>query len=1225
MWRQDATRGASSPQALGASLHLHWVREFGVPRPAWADQVKLQFDAVYEPVVVGDTVYLNTVQTDSVLALDVATGTERWRFQADGPVRFAPLVWEDAVYLVSDDGHLYCLHCKDGSLRWKFRGGPSQRLILGNERLISTWPARGAPVVADGTLYFAAGIWPFMGIFLHALDARTGTVIWTNDGDGSVYLKQPHNADSYAGVAPQGPLVVAGDELLVPGGRSVPAVYDRKTGKFLRYQLAENGKRGGGAEVVAAGAVFLNGGAAFERATETSVGDFGRLPVTDGQTLFAVTKDVCRSYDLLGATITTTDTVDRKGKKVRVPRWNVRETGSVSLSGVLALIRAGDRLYAGAKGRVWAVNLPLPAQGDGPIAWQTEVTGTPLSLVAAADRLFVSTQEGRLYCFGKKKIEPTHHPYRPISVGATEAVQARVQALLKLSGVREGYALVEGAREGKFLAELAAQSSLRIVAFVADPHRVHALRHELTAQGLYGDRVAVLPGSLEKSAVPPYLANLIVIEAMPQSREAAAAVFASLRPFGGIAVVQPEEAEREAVTRLLTQIQDSQAKVRTHEGAVLLIREGALPGSGNWTHEHADAANTRVSLDSRVKAPLGLLWFGGPSHDSILPRHGHGPQPQVIEGRLLIEGMDALRCTDVYTGRLLWEVALPGLGKFYNNLAHQPGANATGTNFISTADGIYVVHGKRCLKLDLATGKQLASFTLPLLPGQKESSLWGYVNVVEDTLIGGGDPLLDAKLFQPTLKGGDDPAPGSQPEKPKDSVDSLLTQLKLPRLDNDNLSSSKHLVVMDRQTGTVRWTATARLGFRHNAICVGGGKLFAIDRHSGPELARMKRRGQEPSHPPRLVVMDLASGRTLWQTEADVFGTWLSYSAKHDVVVEAGRVARDTLVDEAKGMRAYRAATGEILWNQPAYVGPAMLHGDIILKDRSACDLVTGEPVQRADPLTGEPLEWVWQRNYGCNTPMASQHLLTFRSGAAGFYDFAHDGGTANLGGFRSGCTNNLVVAGGVLVAPDYTRTCSCNYQNQTSLAFVHMPEAELWTFSGTRTVNGPVRRVGVNLGAPGSRKAEDGTLWLEYPKVGGPAPVLPVQVAPPNPTWFRRHASQVSGTPLPWVAASGGTGLTSVTVTLDTSGAPQRTYRVRLHFVEPEALGPGQRVFAVQLQGKTVLDPFDVAKEAGGTRHAVVKEFKSIEIVKDLIIGLKPIAGAGPVLCGIEVIAEGW
>ena len=72
-----------------------------------------------------------------------------------------------------------------------------------------------------------------MGIFIHAVDARTGQAVWTNDGDGSLYMTQPHNADAFGSIAPQGPLVAIGDKLLLPGGRSVPACFDRHTGKLL--------------------------------------------------------------------------------------------------------------------------------------------------------------------------------------------------------------------------------------------------------------------------------------------------------------------------------------------------------------------------------------------------------------------------------------------------------------------------------------------------------------------------------------------------------------------------------------------------------------------------------------------------------------------------------------------------------------------------------------------------------------------------------------------------------------------------------------------------------------------------------------------------------------------------------------------------------------------------------------------------------------------------------
>ena len=39
----------------------------------------------------------------------------------------------------------------------------------------------------------------------------------------------------------------------------------------------------------------------------------------------------------------------------------------------------------------------------------------------------------------------------------------------------------------------------------------------------------------------------------------------------------------------------------------------------------------------------------------VLPRHGHGPGEQVIDGRLIIQGINSLSARDVYTGRVLWK------------------------------------------------------------------------------------------------------------------------------------------------------------------------------------------------------------------------------------------------------------------------------------------------------------------------------------------------------------------------------------------------------------------------------------------------------------------------------------------------------------------------------------------------------------------------------------------
>src|SRR5262245_15633433 len=164
----DAGRSSASPEQLAPDLHLQWVREWPALQPAWPDQPQMQFDAAYAPVVLGKTLFVGSSRTDSITALDTATGAEKWTFFTDGPVRFAPVGWDGKVYCTADDCYLYCLDAEHGTLLWKFQGAPVERRILGNERLISTWPARGGPVVADGIVYFTAGIWPFMGIFIHA-------------------------------------------------------------------------------------------------------------------------------------------------------------------------------------------------------------------------------------------------------------------------------------------------------------------------------------------------------------------------------------------------------------------------------------------------------------------------------------------------------------------------------------------------------------------------------------------------------------------------------------------------------------------------------------------------------------------------------------------------------------------------------------------------------------------------------------------------------------------------------------------------------------------------------------------------------------------------------------------------------------------------------------------------------------------------------------------------
>ena len=739
-WRGDASRSACSASALPNSLHLQWSRHLEKPAPAWpASQHKIQFDASFEPVVAGKRIFVASMVSDRVTAYDTESGREVWRKYVNGPVRFAPLFWNDKVYVASDDGMLYCLDASTGHCVWVMRGGADSRMVLGNERLVSAWPVRGAPVLrerGDGkaTLYFAAGIWPFMGVFIHAVDADSGAVIWTNSGSGSEYVVQQHYSPAFAGVAPQGYLSFGAGVLLVAGGRTVPAGYDLETGKFLYFHVASRtyGKDAGGYELGVVGDSFVNRGCVYDLKKGSPIVNLHDSNVIQALSVARIGKNFVAvkesGIDLYGTEIEIKKEVqtDRKGKKIMVskPCLVLQHTVKTDWRAERAHFRAGDRVYlSGAAGRIAAVDLPpLPQPG---LSWEGKVEGRVFTMLPGDDKLFVVTEEGELYCFGTSVPESGVTRYELKGRAEKEG--------LPLPGP-EGYALVLGL-DGDGLERLPELAQrYHVIAIDPDASRVEAARKLMFADGIYGRRVHILTGKPASVELPPYLASRIEISTdvmlkALSGKSLVQRVWRSLRPYGGVAEVKGEveaAALVKAAQALLSE--DGRPHISADKSHARLTRVGALPGSARWTHENADVANTVVSKDMLVKLPLGLLWFGGPPNDDILPRHGHGPSPKVVGGRLFIEGPDALRAVDVYTGRLLWQRELVGLGKFYDTTRHQPGANEIGGNYVALEDGVYVVYERKCLRLEPATGVTVSEFSLPHATGE-DPPHWGYIGI----------------------------------------------------------------------------------------------------------------------------------------------------------------------------------------------------------------------------------------------------------------------------------------------------------------------------------------------------------------------------------------------------------------------------------------------------------------------------------------------------------------
>jgi len=1004
-WRHDARRTAATKQSVGndrdAKLVQLWEKQLAAPTPAWPkSQPSLRFDVSYSPVAAEGLLFVPSMRDDTVRAFDLETGKERWRFTTDGPIRVAPAYADGRLYIGSDDGHLYCLNARDGSEVWRFDGTPCDRRILANERLISTWPIRSAPTLAEGHVHITNGVWPFMGIFCHCLDAKTGKLIWSNTAESSFYIQNPHGgAMAFSGFVPRGyPTLIdwkpkgASESqavLAIPGGRTPPGLFDLTTGGLLEFNWAKKGSR-----------------------AWNTAGD-GRTIIAGGETI-SVEQDRDRDK--------------------------------------CELILVGKRQKLPVDGRVW-------------------------SLLAADGKLVAVTEAGVIHCFGKgdaNEEAPQANEPKTEEPQYSDSLKNRV-VLFLADGLSD-------------LDQLSLSTNERGIILDANPKSVATLRKQLQDELRYGIDLSVYCGRIESINLPQYFAKRVVVlpSAMPKDAqgELVQQVWNTLHPYEGIAELP---IQKDKLTSLCKELSDGKATIEAAKKSdtSLLVRSGGIPGASNWTHQYADAANSVVSKDSVAQGPLGLLWFGnGPPNDKVLPRHGHGPSPQVADGRLVIEGANMLRCYDTYTGFLLWQREFPGLGRYYDNTSHHPGANEIGSNYVTMPDAVYVLYGDSIHRLDPKTGVTKETFLCPA-PAKDETGYWGMLAVEGDTLVATSTPVQ----LRSDRKDAKDSAPAASGLKWPSAYGPVRYS-----------SASAKLVAMDRKTGKIAWSRDAIYGFRHNNIAASGDRLYVIDALSKAKREGINKRGiSVDGYKPTLYALNLRTGAILWKTDKDVFGTFLNYSSEHDILLQAGSRARDRAKDESGvGMVAREGKTGKVLWREldRSFTGPCLLQKDRIITQGPAYSLLTGEPYLRKNPVTDELSPWAFTRQYGCNTVIGSQNLLTFRSGAAGYYDLQNDGGTANLGGFKASCTSNMIVAGGLVNAPDYTRTCTCNYQNQTSLALKNDPSVEQWAFVPYKRGSGPIERIGFNFGAPGDRRAED-VLWIDTPSGGSASPDASIKLEP--------------------------------------------------------------------------------------------------------------------------------
>lgn len=165
MFRNDPMRTGTSSTTIASKPELHWSASLP--------------DGLTQPIVVGEKVFVSSINAHTLYALDADTGNILWHFTADANIDSAPTYWKGSLYFGAADGWLYCVSVKNGLLKWRYLVAPGERFVQAHDRLESLWPVHGSVLIVNDLLYVAAGRNSYLdgGIVLCLLDPKTGKSI----------------------------------------------------------------------------------------------------------------------------------------------------------------------------------------------------------------------------------------------------------------------------------------------------------------------------------------------------------------------------------------------------------------------------------------------------------------------------------------------------------------------------------------------------------------------------------------------------------------------------------------------------------------------------------------------------------------------------------------------------------------------------------------------------------------------------------------------------------------------------------------------------------------------------------------------------------------------------------------------------------------------------------------------------------------------------------------
>ena len=609
-------------------------------------------------------------------------------------------------------------------------------------------------------------------------------------------------------------------------------------------------------------------------------------------------------------------------------------------------------------------------------------------------------------------------PYTSDSL--TPIYEAAADRIINETGINKGFCLVLGCGEGRLAFELVKRSELIIVGVDENINKINTAAEKLMGVGVYGTRITLRKvDSLSDLPFTKYFANLIVSDYMISDGGCAGTaeeIFRVLRPSGGIAYLgQPAGCPSvltatEMQTWLDAFFSPSDYTITNDPGGVGVWGEvvrGELAGTGWWSHQYADPANSANSYDTLAGATstsdLQVQWIGRPGADFGVDRHVRMPAPVAKNGRLYHQGLNRIVAMDSFNGAILWSLEIP-----YLRLVN---IGRDASNVCADDDYLYVAVKDKCWRLDGDTGTRSLTFSVP------SDYDWGCV-------FRYGDKLYGSRCKRPSHY---------------TNIWDYDPQTNPSWYDNTNADQSSkvcsdNIFAFDKNdNSSTAWTYNNGI-IINSTICLGGNRLyFAECRNPAVKAASTGRFYDELWGDLWLVALDADTGSVVWQK---------SISPAAGIVVFNLIYANEALILESSSVSpnnyylyAYNATNGNFKWQDSfGWSGDHGVHTQRPVVRNSYFYLKS----YRYNINTGSRSS-VGSPTGVCGIVSGSQNMFFYRSWDELLTWSPTNGASGSWDHFRPSCWLSTIAAGNMVLAPEGGGGCTCpNSYLNTSVGWVH-------------------------------------------------------------------------------------------------------------------------------------------------------------------------------------------